>query len=73
MEQQAYAVAPEQEGNRRRSLLGDATRFRRTAFGLCLIEGPLAALVGGLGAPWEGTEETAAWPGVLSRPPTVGS
>lgn len=59
MEQQTYAV-PREEG-RRRSLFGDATRFRRTALGLCLIAGPLVTLVGGLVTPWEENETLAAY------------
>jgi hypothetical protein len=47
----------------------DANNFRRTTVGLCLIAGPLTALIGGLIAPWEGTEETTAWLRVLGENP----
>ncbi len=50
----------------------DANNFRRTAVGLCLIAGPLAALIGALVAPWEGTDETAAWLQVLAENPVRG-
>lgn len=50
----------------------DANNFRRTAVGLCLIAGPLMALIGGLIAPWEGTEETSAWLHVLAENPVRG-
>jgi hypothetical protein len=50
----------------------DANNFRRTAAGLCLIAGPLVALIGGLVAPWEGTEETTAWLRVLAENPVRG-
>ena len=50
----------------------DANNFRRTAAGLCLIAGPLVALIGGLVAPWEGTEEKAAWLRVLAEHPVRG-
>ena len=66
MEQQAYEV-PVEEG--RRSLLSDATRFRRTALGLCLIAGPLVALIGGLVPQWETEETTAAYLQTLAESP----
>ena len=50
----------------------DANDFRRTTVGLALIGGPVAALVGGLIAPWEGTDETAAWLAVLAESPVRG-
>jgi hypothetical protein len=53
-------------------MIADANNFRRTAVGLCLIAGPLAALIGGLVAPWEGTEETADWLKVLAENPVRG-
>ena len=52
--------------------INDANNFRRTAVGLCLIAGPLAALIGGLVAPWEGTDEKAAWLRVLIENPVRG-
>lgn len=52
--------------------LTDADDFRRTVAGLCLIGGPLTALIGGLVAPWEGTDKTAAWLGVLAENPVRG-
>jgi hypothetical protein len=52
--------------------LNDANNFRRTAAGLCLIGGPLAALIGGLLAPWEGTTETEAWLRALAENPARG-
>ena len=50
----------------------DANNFRRTAMGLCLIAGPLTALIGGLVAPWEGTDDTVAWLQVLVENPIRG-
>src|SRR3954465_5724689 len=50
----------------------DANNFRRTAMGLCLIAGPLTALIGGLVAPWEGTDDTVAWLQVLAENPIRG-
>lgn len=52
--------------------INDANNFRRTTLGLCLIAGPLAALIGGLVAPWEGTAETAAWLQALAENPVRG-
>ena len=52
--------------------IADANNFRRTAVGLCLIAGPIAALIGGLVAPWEGTDEKAAWLQVLAENPVRG-
>ena len=40
--------------------------------GLCLIAGPLTALIGGLVAPWEGTDDTVAWLQVLVENPIRG-
>lgn len=71
MEQQTYAVPREER--RRRSLFGDATRFRRTALGLCLIAGPLVAWIGGLIPQWEAEgeaeETTAAYLQTLAESP----
>jgi hypothetical protein len=50
----------------------DANNFRRTAMGLCLITGPLTALIGGLVAPWEGTDDNVAWLQVLVENPIRG-
>ena len=47
----------------------DANNFRRTALGLCLIAGPLLALVGGLVTPWETADTTAAYLTALSENP----
>lgn len=52
--------------------INDANNFRRTAVGLCLIAGPLAALIGGLVAPWEGTGDAAVWLQVLAENPVRG-
>jgi hypothetical protein len=52
--------------------LNDANNVRRTAAGLCLIGGPLAALIGGLLAPWEGTAETEARLQMLVENPARG-
>jgi hypothetical protein len=67
MEQQAYAVPPEED--RRRSLFGDASRFRRTALGLCLIGGPLVALIRGLFPQWEERDTTAAYLASMAASP----
>lgn len=40
--------------------------------GLCLIAGPLTALIGGLVVPWEGTDNTVAWLQVLVKNPIRG-
>ena len=66
MEHQAYAVPLEEE---RSSLLSDATRFRRTVLGLCLIAGPLVAWIGGLVPQWETEETTAAYLQTLAESP----
>lgn len=47
----------------------DADNFRRTAFGLCLVAGPIVALVGGLVTPWEETGTTASYLTALSESP----
>lgn len=52
--------------------IANANNFRRTVVGLCLIAGPLAALIGGLVAPWEGTDERTAWLRVLAENPLRG-
>lgn len=52
--------------------INDAANFRRTGAGLCLIGGPLTALVGGLLATWEGTAQTEAWLRVLADHPARG-
>lgn len=49
--------------------INDASNFRRTAFGLCLIVGPLLAFVGGLVTPWETADTTAAYLTALSENP----
>lgn len=49
--------------------LSDANNFRRTAFGLCLIAGPLVALIGGLVTPWEESATTAAYLTALGENP----
>lgn len=49
--------------------INDANNFRRTALGLCLIAGPLVTLIGGLVAPWEENDTTAAWLRVLAENP----
>ena len=49
--------------------INDANSFRRTAFGLCLIAGPLVALVGGLVTPWEETDTTGAYLTALAERP----
>jgi hypothetical protein len=49
--------------------INDANNFRRTALGLCLIAGPLVTLIGGLIAPWEENDTTAAWLRVLAENP----
>ncbi len=49
--------------------INDANNFRRTALGLCLIAGPLVTLIGGLVAPWEENDTTAAWLQVLVENP----
>ncbi len=52
--------------------INDANDFRRSAAGLCLIGGPLVTVIGGLIAPWEETEEVAAWLRVLAESPVRG-
>ncbi len=47
----------------------NANNFRRTALGLCLIAGPLLALVGGLVTPWETADTTAAYLTALAENP----
>jgi hypothetical protein len=47
----------------------NANNFRRTALGLCLIAGPLLALVGGLVTPWETADTTAAYLTALAGNP----
>ncbi len=47
----------------------NASNFRRTALGLCLIAGPLLALVGGLVTPWETADTTAAYLNALADNP----
>jgi hypothetical protein len=47
----------------------DANNFRRTALGLCLIGGPLVALIGGLVTPWEESETPAAYLTSLAENP----
>jgi hypothetical protein len=47
----------------------NANNFRRTALGLCLIAGPLLALVGGLITPWETADTTAAYLTALAENP----
>jgi hypothetical protein len=47
----------------------NANNFRRTALGLCLIAGPLLALVGGLVTPWETADTTAAYLTALVESP----
>ena len=47
----------------------NANNFRRTALGLCLIAGPLLALVGGLFTPWETADTTAAYLTALADNP----
>ena len=49
--------------------INDANNFRRTALGLCLIAGPLVALLGGLITPWEESDTTAAYLTALSESP----
>jgi len=49
--------------------LDDANNFRRTALGLCLIAGPLVALIGGLVTPWEEGDTTAAYLTALAGSP----
>ena len=49
--------------------INDANNFRRTALGLCLIAGPLVALIGGLVTPWEETDTTAAYLTALAASP----
>lgn len=49
--------------------LNDANNFRRTALGLCLIAGPLVALIGGLVTPWEEAGTTAAYLTALAGNP----
>ena len=49
--------------------LNDANNFRRTALGLCLIAGPLLALVGELVTPWETADTTAAYLTALAENP----
>ncbi len=67
MEQQTYTVPREER--KRRSLFGDATRFRRTASGLCLIVGPLVTIFGGLVPQWEESETTAAYLAAMAESP----
>ncbi len=50
--------------------IADANNFRRTAVGLCLIAGPLVALVGGLVAKWEEDDTKAAYLQSLAESPT---
>jgi hypothetical protein len=49
--------------------LNDANNFRRNALGLCLIAGPLVALIGGLVTPWEESDTTAAYLTALAGSP----
>src|SRR3712207_1859585 len=49
--------------------INDANNFRRTALGLCLIAGPLVALVGGLVTPWEESDTTAAYLASMAASP----
>ncbi len=49
--------------------IADANNFRRTALGLCLIAGPLVALIGGLVTPWEENETLAAYLQTLGENP----
>lgn len=48
----------------------NANNFRRTALGLCLMAGPLLALVGGLVTPWETADTMAAYLTALAESPT---
>lgn len=67
MEQQTYAAVA--QGSRRRSLFADATRFRRTMMGLCLIAGPLMTVIGGLATPWEDEATLASYLQALGENP----
>ncbi len=67
MEQQAHMV--QQVERRSKSLIGDATRFRRTALGLCLIAGPLVTVIGGLVTPWEDNDTLASYLQALGENP----
>ena len=49
--------------------INDANNFRRTGAGLCLIGGPLVALIGGLVTPWEESDTTAAYLAALAGSP----
>ena len=49
--------------------INNANNFRRTALGLCLIAGPLVALIGGLLTPWEKSDTTAAYLTALADNP----
>ena len=49
--------------------INNANNFRRTAFGLCLVAGPLVALIGGLITPWEESDTTAAYLTALTESP----
>ncbi len=68
MEQQISAV-PVAETKEKRSFVGDATRFRRTMMGLCLIAGPLVTVAGGLVTPWEDEATVASYLQALGENP----
>lgn len=50
--------------------ISNASNFRRTACGLCLVAGPLVALIGGVVARRESSESTAAYLRAMAESPT---
>jgi len=49
--------------------LNDASNFRRTALGLCLIAGPLVTIAGGLVTPWEESDKVASYLAAMAGSP----
>ncbi len=50
--------------------INNANNFRRSMAGLCLILGPLVALIGGLVTPWEENDTLASYLTALGENPT---
>ncbi|MGH3090256.1 MAG: hypothetical protein ACRDSJ_23480 [Rubrobacteraceae bacterium] len=60
---------PAAKRSERRPFVGDATRFRRTMMGACLIVGPAIAVAGGLATPWESEATVASYLQALGENP----